>query len=153
MMFPNMYQPFNYNYKGKDHQMPSIAPKHLTIELAFSMFMNSLGNISAKERMDSDLLLHLLIDCLNQNYHMLKDERTEGKYIRRYTAEFNCQFIHRLFPYFAGKYLSEKKEEKDKHYSFFLNHSYLISSEGYRKLLSDLGDFLNLRKREEGRVD
>jgi len=86
--------------------------------------------------------LALFIDCLNKNYQRLNDDRTKGKQVKRYTAEYTGEYVFKMKNYFEDVYLKELKEQKVEPFYFFLTHSYLITSESYKSILRQLKDFI-----------
>lgn len=64
------------------------------------MFMLTLNERPTKQRYEAELLFRLYVDCLNKHYHKLKDTRTEGKEVHRYTAEYDSEKVLEMLPYF-----------------------------------------------------
>jgi hypothetical protein len=56
-----------------------IDPLLLSIEVAFTVFIDTMGRVTAKQKQETVLLLTLFLDCLNKHYEMLGDERTKDK--------------------------------------------------------------------------
>jgi hypothetical protein len=96
------------------------------------MYMESINGKSSKERKERELLFILLIDCLNRNYALLKDEQVEDREVKRYTAEYNCDYLPRIFTHFEKIYLPAMSKESGMPYSFFLTHSHIIVSGQYK---------------------
>ena len=48
-----------------------------------------MGQVSTKQRTETELLLFLFINCINKNYELLGDDRVNGKEVKRYTAEYS----------------------------------------------------------------
>jgi hypothetical protein len=141
---PYPYQPYHYEFMGRGEERGN--PRRVAIEVALSLFLDSLGKIQAKERLEAELLLGLFVECLNKNYQLLNDERTTNKEVKRYTAEYNCDCIFRIASHFLEEFLPEVKEAGTLPYSFFLSHSFLITSNSEQKVLNQLREFLFSQK-------
>ena len=117
------------------------------------MFLESIAKKTAKERRETELLFALLVECLNRNYASLEDHRAEQREVKRYTAEFNCDFLPYILPQFEASFLPALGKEEGKPYSFFLRHSFLMTSEQYKRVLYEFLDFLHDRKPSAGPFD
>jgi hypothetical protein len=117
------------------------------------MFLESIARRTAKERRETELLFALLVECLNKNYDSLEDHRAEQREVKRYTAEFNCDFLPYILPHFESSFLPALGKEEGKPYSFFLRNSYLMTSEQYKRVLYEFLDFLHDRRPSPGPFD
>ena len=94
-----MFYPVNQEYINYFHSFPYphvmpnghpskyfINPLQFSTEIVFGMFMESQAKLYPKEKMEMELFLAVLIDCLNQHYELLEDERVRGNVVNRYTS-------------------------------------------------------------------
>lgn len=73
------------------------------------------------------------MDCVNKNYGKLKDTRTEGKEVQRYTAEYDSEKVLEMIPFFE-EYLTSITEEHQA-CNFFIKKSHIITSKQYKNVL------------------
>ena len=65
------YQTFPYEFVGNKEESTPM-PKDAVIETAFHMFIEALGHRSTKEKTEIELLLAMLLQCINENYLVSK---------------------------------------------------------------------------------
>lgn len=106
--YPNMAYPNNFNFMMSDPQINPLehSPQiEASIEIAMSMFMQTLVERPIKHRTEVQLFFVLLCECLNKNYGKISDARTESKDVTRYTSQYNSQYIMNILPYFEAEYI------------------------------------------------
>lgn len=60
--------PFDYLPSNRQNLRRVVDPLLLSIEVAFTVFVDTMGRVAAKQKQETELLLTLFIDCINKNY-------------------------------------------------------------------------------------
>lgn len=139
MLAQHSYDPFlfhNYYYAPPFYpqapQDKSFFLRFLPIEKSFTSFLDSLFKTeeakSSKARVETELLLALLVKCLNENYQLLRDPRTVGKAVERYTAEYGGEYVSRIFAFFDREFVARLRDREEEPYIFFIQNSHIIGS-------------------------
>ena len=138
--------PFNYGYVMPDNHNEDKKPpqREAFIELALSMFLLTLNERPKKQKYETELFFHLYVDCLNKHYEKLKDTRTEGKEVKRYTAEYDSEKVLEMIPYFE-EYLAGITEEHQA-CNFFVKKSHIITSKQYKNVLEQFYNYVYSKK-------